>query len=78
MAWLEAEQDHCYTSAIAIARLAYWVGTKAGSGQALQAWLTRLADALDGRIHGFSVSVAPVWAEQERLSRRAASVCGRG
>ena len=27
----------------------------------------RLVDALHGRIHGFNVSVAHVWAEQERL-----------
>ena len=33
----------------------------------LQAWLTRLVDAMHGRIHGFNVSVAHVWAEQERL-----------
>ena len=32
-----------------------------------QVWLTRLVDALQGRIHGFNVSVAHVWAEQERL-----------
>jgi predicted nucleic acid-binding protein len=29
--------------------------------------LTRLIDAMHGRIHGFNVSVAHVWAEQERL-----------
>ena len=67
IAWLEAEQDRCYTSAIVIAQLAYWVRTKEGrQRQTLQAWLTRLADALQGRIHGFNVSVAHVWAEQER------------
>ena len=33
----------------------------------LQAWLTRLVEALHGRIHGFNVSVAHVWAEQERM-----------
>ena len=37
------------------------------TGQTLQAWLTRLVAALHGRIHGFNVSVAHVWAEQERL-----------
>jgi predicted nucleic acid-binding protein len=68
VAWLEAEQDRCYTSAVVIAQLAYWVRTKDGrQRQALQAWLTRLVDALHGRIHGFNVSVAHVWAEQERL-----------
>ena len=72
IAWLEAEQDRCYTSAIVIAQLAYCVRTrKAGSGKTLQAWLTRLMDALHGRIHGFNVSVAHVWAEQERLLEKA-------
>jgi len=47
--WLEAEQDRCYTSAVVIAQLAYWVRTKEGrQRQALQAWLTRLVDALHG------------------------------
>jgi predicted nucleic acid-binding protein len=68
VAWLEEEQDRCYTSAIVIAQLAYWVRTKDGRNrQALQSWLTRLVEALHGRIHGFSVSVARVWADQERL-----------
>ena len=68
IAWIEAEQDCCYTSAIVIAQLAYWVRTKDGKQrQALQDWLTRLVEALGGRIHGFNVSVAHVWAEQERL-----------
>ena len=31
----------------------------------------RLVDALHGRIHGFNVSVAHVWAEQERLLDKA-------
>jgi len=68
VAWLEAEKDSCYTSAVVIAQLAYWVRSKEGkSREALQAWLTRLVDAMHGRIHGFNVSVAHVWAEQERL-----------
>ena len=71
-AWLEVEQDRCYTSAVVIAQLAYWVRTKDGrQRQTLQAWLTRLVEALHGRIHGFNVSVAQVWAEQERLLERA-------
>ena len=60
------------TSAVVIAQLAYWVRTKEGrQRQTLQAWLTRLVDALHGRIHGFNVSVAHVWAEQERLLEKA-------
>jgi len=68
VAWLEKEQDHCYTSAVVIAQLAYWVRTKDGrQRQILQAWLTRLLHALEGRVHGFNVSVAQVWADQERM-----------
>src|SRR5436190_16967584 len=49
-------------------QLACWVRTKDGRQcQILQSWLSRLVDALHGRIHGFNVSVAHVWAEQERL-----------
>jgi predicted nucleic acid-binding protein len=66
IAWLDEEQDRCYTSAVVIAQLAYWVRTKDGKQrQALQAWLTRLVEALGGR------SVAHVWAEQERLLDKA-------
>jgi hypothetical protein len=68
VAWIEKEQDRCYTSAVVLAQLAYWVRTKDGRQRlALQSWLTRLVDALQGRIHGFNVPVAHVWAEQERL-----------
>jgi toxin FitB len=72
VAWLERERDRCYTSAIVIAQLAYWVRTKEGrQRQVLQAWLTRLIDAMHGRIHGVNVSVAHAWAEQERQLEKA-------
>jgi predicted nucleic acid-binding protein len=72
IAWLEKERDRCYTSAIVIAQLAYWVRTKEGrQRQLLQTWLTRLSDSLHGRIHGFNVSVAHVWAEQEDALQKA-------
>ena len=72
VAWLEQEQQRCYTSAIVIAQLAYWVRAKEGrQRQALQTWLTRLIDAMQGRIHGFNVSVAHVWAEQEHQLEKA-------
>ena len=75
VAWLEREKDECYTSAVVVAQLAYWVRTKDGrSREALQAWLTKLVDSLHGRIHGFNVSIAHVWADQEyeltRLGQR--------
>ena len=72
VAWLEQERDNCYTSAVVIGQLAYWVRSKEGRQRdALQTWLTRLIAAMQGRIHGFNVSVACVWAEQEHLLERA-------
>lgn len=51
---------------IVIAQLAYWVRTKRGRQRAaLQKWLTELIDAMHGRILGFNVSVAHVWADQQ-------------
>jgi toxin FitB len=70
--WLEREKEHCYTSAVVIAQLAYWVRSKEGRRrEALQAWLRRLIEAMYGRIHGFNVSVAHVWAEQQHLLEKA-------
>ncbi len=67
IAWLEREEARCHTSTIVIAELAYWVRTKEGrQRQALQAWLRELLDAMEGRVLGFSVAVAHVWAEQQR------------
>ena len=72
IAWLEKEKDRCYTSAVVIAQLAHWVRSKEGrQRQTLQAWLTRLVEAMHGRIHGFNVAVAFVWADQERLLEKA-------
>ena len=64
--WLDKQQDHCYTSSIVIAQLAFWVRSKRGKQRLeLQKWLTELIDALHGRILGFNVSVAHIWAEQQ-------------
>jgi hypothetical protein len=72
VAWLEAEKDRCYTSSVVIAQLAYWVRTKEGrQREALQAWLSSLIEAMHGRILGFNVTVAQVWAEQEHLLTKA-------
>ena len=66
IAWLEAEQDECYTSSIVIAQLAFWVRSKEGrQREALQAWLSRLTDAMHGRVLGFNITVAYVWPEQQ-------------
>jgi len=63
IAWLEEHQHHCYTSSIVIAQLAFWV--------ALQKWLTELVEAMHGRILGFNVSVAHVWADQQHQLQKA-------
>lgn len=71
VAWLEAEKDACYTSAVVLAQLAYWVRSKEGTQrQALQAWLIRLVAAMRGRILSFNASVAHVWADQQRELKR--------
>ena len=64
IAWLEATKDDCYTSSIVVAQLAFWVRSKHGKQRnALQTWLRQLVDAMHGRVLGFNVSVAHVWAE---------------
>lgn len=51
-----------------IAPLAFWVRTKEGRPrEALQASLTRLVDAMHGRVLGLNVAVAHIWAEQQYL-----------
>ena len=72
IAWLEREKDNCYTSAIVIAQLAFWVRSKQGKQrESLQSWLTQLVEAMQGRILGFNVSVAHVWAEQQHQLEKA-------
>ena len=71
IAWLQQEKDHCYTSAVVIAQMAFWVRSKQGRQRAeLQQWLTRLIEAMQGRIYGFNVGVAHVWADQEHLLKK--------
>ncbi len=49
-----------------VAQLAFWVRSKRGKQRiALQKWLTDLIEAMQGRILGFNVSTAHVWAEQQ-------------
>ena len=70
--WLEREESRAYTSAVVIAELAYWVRSKEGrQRERLQSWLRELTDSMEGRIHGFNVSVAHVWAEQQHGFDRA-------
>jgi predicted nucleic acid-binding protein len=68
IAWMEAEKLNCYTSTVVVGQLAYWVRAKEGAQRtALQRWLRRLVDALEGRILSFNVATAHVWAEQKLL-----------
>lgn len=72
IAWMQREKEHCYTSTIVIAQLAYWVRSKEGEQRnQLQQWLTRLTTAMQGRILGFNLSVAYVWADQEIILEKA-------
>jgi len=72
IAWLENEEQHCYTSSVVIAQLAYWVRTKQGARrEALQKWLRTFVDALEGRILSFNTATAHVWAEQKFLLEQA-------
>lgn len=68
IAWLEREQDVCYTSTIVIAQIAYWVRSKDGRARVrLQHWLRRSIESLEGRILSFNVATAHVWADQRFL-----------
>jgi predicted nucleic acid-binding protein len=66
IAWLEREEASCHTGTVVIAQLACWVRTKGGrQREKVQRWLRQLLDAMEGRILGFSIAVAHVWAEQQ-------------
>ena len=72
VAWLEQEQDDCYTSSIVIAQVAYWIRTKEGRArERLQQWLRRSIEAMEGRILAFNVATAHVWADQKLLLEQA-------
>lgn len=70
--WLQREQDECYTSAIVIAQIAYWIRTKEGRTRTrLRHWLERSLDAMEGRILSFNIATAHVWADQRSQLERA-------
>ena len=72
IAWLEREQNDCYTSTIVIAQVAYWVRTKEGrTRERLQQWLTQSIEAMEGRILAFNTATAHVWADQKYLLEQA-------
>ena len=45
---------------------------ESGPREALQKWLRQLLDAMEGRVLGFGVAVAQVWAERQRALDQAA------
>jgi len=71
IAWLEENRDDCYTSTVVIAQLAYWVrSVEVRQRAALQVWLTRFQESLEGRILSFNKSTAYVWAAQKFLLKQ--------
>jgi toxin FitB len=72
IAWLEREQDDCYTSTVVLAQIAYWIRTKEGTTRKrLQIWLSKSVEALEGRILSFNTATAHVWADQKFLFEQA-------
>lgn len=70
--WLEAHASEIYTSSHAIAEIQAGIAflPEGAKKRALQLWLNRLMDAMDGRILNFNTSVATVWGRQEAEFKR--------
>ena len=65
--WLEENASEIYTSSHVIGEIQAGIELL-GPGakkRALQAWLNRLIEAMEGRILNFNTSVATVWGRQE-------------
>jgi predicted nucleic acid-binding protein len=72
VAWLDQNQDDCYTCTIVIAQIAYWIRSKTGRPRlALQRWLEESIDAMEGRILSINIAAAHVWADQQVLLEKA-------
>jgi len=65
--WLEDNSAEIYTSSHVIGELQAGIALLADGTKkrALQAWLNRLIEAMEGRILNFNTSVAAVWGRQE-------------
>lgn len=65
--WLEENAAEIYTSSHVIGELQAGVSLLADGAKrrALQAWLNRLVEAMEGRVLNFNASVATVWGRQE-------------
>jgi len=67
LAWLEANAANIYTSSHAIGEIQAGIAflSDGAKKRALQLWLNRLMDAMEGRVLTFNTSVAAVWGRQE-------------
>lgn len=67
LAWMEANADAIYTSSHVIGELQTGIAllSEGSKKRALQAWLNRLVEGMEGRILNFNTSVATVWGRQE-------------
>ncbi len=72
LAWLEAHANEVYTSSHAIGEIQAGIAflPEGAKKRALQLWLNRLMDAMEGRILNFNTSVATVWGRQEAEFKR--------
>jgi predicted nucleic acid-binding protein len=67
LSWLEKNSAAIYTSTHVIGELQAGISALADGARkrALQQWLTRLVEAMEGRILSFNTAVAMVWGRQE-------------
>jgi toxin FitB len=67
LAWLEENASDIYTSTHVIGELQCGISLleEGARKRALQNWLTRLIESMEGRILSFNTGVAAVWGQQE-------------
>ena len=72
LAWLEAHSSDIYTSSHTIGEIQAGIALLADGAKkrALQSWLNRLMDAMEGRVLNFNTSVATFWGRQEAEFKR--------
>ncbi len=65
--WIEEHSAESYTSSHVIGELQAGIGLLENGARkrALQRWLSRLVESMEGRILNFNTSVATVWGHQE-------------
>jgi predicted nucleic acid-binding protein len=65
--WLEENASEIYTSSHVIGEMQAGISLlpDGAKRRALQAWLNRFVEAMEGRILNFNTSVATVWGRQE-------------